>query len=301
MSARHRRAGSRIPSFRLRGSGGRYVTVSAWRHWATEAVQTKVGRGIAFVLGVGAFIWVTVLYTRQEVSGLFAGVVAVLALMLAGVAALGPMIKRWKVGDHEIETRDPTEVGQLTAELDKLRQEVSEDPDSVDPATIDLPGDDLWDGARYRLGERAIPWLLTDLDRDLAGCEGRIFLFDRTAQKLMPAFRPATAEHRPAFGWAIGQGVTGAAYERGVRVLATGGATHDDTFNLTDEMKRRYKDLTAVAAAPLVDRDLNTIGALSLSSKDPQTRLASRDAEWQHLELAVQVSVVLVDLLRATA
>jgi hypothetical protein len=292
-----RQGASSIPSFRIQGAS--HVTVSTWRHWAKEGIQTKVGRWMAFALGVATFIWVTVLYSRGQVYGGFAGVVAPLGLMLAGVAALGPMVKRWRIGEHEIETRDPTEAGQLTAELDRLRQEVSEDPDSVDPATIDLPGDDLWDGARYRLGERAIPWLLTNLGGDLAGCEGRIFLFDRTAQKLMPAFRPATA-HRPAFGWAIGQGVTGAAYERGVRVLATGEATHDDTFNLTDEMKRRYSDLTAVAAAPLVDRNLNVIGALSLSSKDPQTRLISRDAEWQHFDLAVQVSVALVDLLRAT-
>lgn len=263
-----------------------------WHRGVSEAVREQPGRVVALFAGLGALggaAWL-------ERPAVVLETLAIGGVLLTGAAALMPHIKRIWLPGGGIDMRDPAEVGQMSAALQQLRQR---DPATVDLGQVDLPGDDLWDGARYRLGEITIASLLADLEGDLAGCEARIFLFDETEQRLMPAYRPASAD-RPPFGWLVGQGVTGAAYRDGVRVVATGESTHDDTFELTPEMKERFADLTAVASVPLVDREWRIIGALSLSTTKTDTRLAFDDAEWQHFALAAQVSVALVDLLRVT-
>lgn len=218
----------------------------------------------------------------------------VLGVVLVVVGALLPYIEEVAGGTLRVRTRN-SDVGKLGQEVEEIRKT------KPDPESVDLAGEDHWDGARYRLGERALEWLLIDLAGHLEGCEARVFLYDADERKLMPAWRPPTATSHSSLGWEVGQGVTGRAYQKRQYISAKWQRTHDDTFGLTAEMKARYAKLTAVAAVPLFDPDGKVIGTLSLSSEATNTKLITDLGYSEHLALAEQVAVVLVDLLRVTA
>jgi len=183
----------------------------------------------------------------------------------------------------------------------QLSQEIAQARETkADPESIDLAGRDAWDGARYRLGERALECLLSELHDQLYGCEARIFPFDAVEQKLVPAFRPAGATGDPV-AWAPGVGVTGKAFKEQRYVYAEGERTHDGTYGLTPELQQRFAGLTAVAAVPLLDRQDKILGVLSLSTRSPAPKLTTEHGYAQHVALGQQVSVTLVDLLRVTA
>lgn len=256
-----------------------------------RGVAANVGRIGVVLLGVGFLVWAavdddldTVVTTLLMLCG-FAAVV--LGLLLPGLAVL-------RVGTFEVRTRDSNNVGQLAQGVEQIRRE------KPDPEKVDLPGDDLWDGARYRLGEKTLELLLSNLEGQLKDCEARVFLFDADEQRLMPAYRPESATGEP-LGFELGQGVTGRSYQTKRYATAKWQRTHDDTYNLTDEMKERFKGLTAVAAVPLFDREGSVIGTLSLSSTSPATKLTTDLGYNEHLALAEQVAVILIDLLRITA
>ncbi len=217
-------------------------------------------------------------------------------LFLTGVSMLLPSIKRLNMLGNELETweTDPDQDGsRLADELEALRARKLESADEVDPASVDLPGDDLVVGARYKLAERSIELLLTHLEGPLAGCEARLFVFDSSLRKLTPMFRPERPE-RP-INWAPGQGVVGVAFDVEDYELAQGAATHDDTYGLTPEMQLRFTGLTAVAASPIHVAG-RVVGVLALSTADEGPALATEEGYWAHQLLAELVSVALGDL-----
>jgi hypothetical protein len=242
------------------------------------------------VLGVGLLGWAVVGDQPAAVDGVF----VVLGPVLVVLGCFAERIDEVSGGGFRLRFRS-SDVGKLGHEVELARQE------QPDPAVLDLPGEDSWDGARYRLGERAIEWLLTQLHGQLYGCEARVFLYDDDVKRLMPAFRPSTARGDAALGWEVGQGVTGVAFLEKRYAFAEGKRTHDGSYGLTETQQARYSDLTAVAAVPLYDRAGGVIGTLSLSSRSPGTKLTSEHGYSEHVALAMQVSVTLIDLLRVTA
>jgi hypothetical protein len=251
-------------------------------------VERHPGRTALLVVGV-LVIWLGVAIDNGTKSQtlLIGGLIFVL------IATVGSAIRRIGSAILNIEFGE-SDVGELGSAVEQMREE------RPDPAGIDLPGRDEWDGAAFRLGEQAIDYLLTNLSGSLVDCEARLYLYDKTSQRLMPAFTPSTAQDSSRKGWKVGQGVTGLAYEKGKYVYAWGDTAHDDTYGLTPEMQQRYEKLTAVAAAPLTDRSGKMIGILSLSSTVDGTALASEPGYKEHLALAQKVAVALVDLLHVT-
>ena len=258
-----------------------------------QVMARHSGRVMAVAIGVGMLAggaFLAFLERGEPATSLL----LVCGFVLSGVGCLAPYIERIRgPGGTEVVTREPPG-GQLAQEIAQARET------NADPESIDLAGRDSWEGARYRLGERSLECLLTELHDHLYGCEARIFLFDAVEQKLVPAYRPPDAQE-PAVAWAPGVGVTGVAFEEQRYVFAEGESTHDGTFGLTPEFQRRFAELAAVAAVPLFDREDKILGTLSLSSKSPASKLTTEHGYAQHVALAQQVSVALVDLLRVTA
>jgi hypothetical protein len=264
--------------------------VGGFKAAVTTPFKTQLGRVGATVLGVSMIVYgaVTVFHLPDAIPGaMIAG-----GTILAAAGLLAPYVTRISVPGAAVETREPRSAGEeLAMEVEQLREKPP-----PDPAAVDLVGDDSWDGARYRLGERAIDCLLTNLQGDLAGCEARIFLFDAVEQKLMPAFRPEGSVD-PAIGWLPGVGVTGVAYQDRRYAFATGDKVHDGTFGLSAEDQERFSELTAVAAVPLQDRTGYVFGTLSLSSTATDNTLTTEGGYEEHVALAEQISVALVDLI----
>lgn len=262
----------------------------AWSPWLRSTVQRQPGRALAFMLGVALLAVTLALHVANELNVWLTGLFGSGGLLLVGIATLP--IKRFRLpGGGEVETHDQGHPNFSDA-VDQIRKER--------PAaeTVDLPGDDLSIGVRYLLGERIIEHLLSDLQGPLAGCEARIFIFDSITQLLITAYRPSDAGPSKPGGWHPGQGVTGAAYSRQEYVVATGAATHDDTWELDEEQQERYRDLTAVAATPIWASAFESVlGVLSLSSKQPDTQLATDEGFFAHVALAEQVAVAMEDLL----
>jgi hypothetical protein len=98
-------------------------------------------------------------------------------------------------------------------------------------------------------------------------------------------------------GWAIGQGVTGEAWRRGAYVLATGSECSDETYHLNAGQQERYRELVAVAAAPVMNASGKVVAVLAGSSHDPETLLGSPEAFDAHIALAAAMARILVDLL----
>jgi hypothetical protein len=256
-----------------------------------RALEQHAGRVVAVAVGVG-MLGGGALLGFVERSPAVAVPLVLGGLVLCALGCLVPYIKRIKAGSVEAEIRDPPGL-QLAQEVAQARET------HADPESIDLAGRDSWEGARYRLGERALECLLTELHDQLYGCEARIFLFDAVERKLVPAFRPPGATGDPV-AWAPGVGVVGKAFQEQSYVYALGESTHDGTYGLAPELHERFADLTAVAAVPLWDREGKILGVLSLSTKSPAPRLTTQHGTAQHVALAQQVSVTLVDLIRVT-
>jgi GAF domain-containing protein len=123
----------------------------------------------------------------------------------------------------------------------------------------------------------------------------RVFLYDESADRLLPVFQPDTSIDSQ--GWAIGTGATGTAYESGEYVVAEGASVTDATHSLTPEQQERYRHLTAVASAPIFNAAGRVIGVLTVSSTRPDHELGSADAEQAITLGALLLSRVLIDLL----
>ena len=71
-----------------------------------------------------------------------------------------------------------------------------------------------------------------------------------------------------------------------------------DTFGLTDEQMRRYRDVTVVASVPVTNAAGRLIGVVSGSSTSDTSALATSDGLEAQIFLAQAAARVLVDLLK---
>lgn len=159
--------------------------------------------------------------------------------------------------------------------------------------------DELVGAARERRAKQkqlAARRLLTlHLTKDIGLPEGHkfhLYMPDEANQELVAVFAP---EPRPP-SWKFGQGVTGEAWRRQAYVHARGTQTHDETFHLTEEQKRRHADLGVVAALPVLDDRGNPIAILTGSSPIDDGHLVSADGYDRHQELAQIAGRVLMDV-----
>ncbi len=151
--------------------------------------------------------------------------------------------------------------------------------------------------ARHLVASAAVDTLLHPQDGPLADCEFRLFRYMEDRGRLLPVLDPERDPHLSE-GWAPGQGATGAAWDRAEYVRAEGGVCSDATYGLTASQRERYKNLAAVAAAPVLNAAGEVIAVLSASTENPESGLATEEGQEAHLALAGAMGRVLVDLLR---
>lgn len=150
--------------------------------------------------------------------------------------------------------------------------------------------------ARHLVASAAVDQLLHPADGPLRGCTFRLYRWFEERGRLLPVLDP---ERDPlaADGWAPGQGVSGQAWQRGEYVAVEGAACSDGTYGLTLAQQERYRDVVAVAAAPVFNAAGTVIAVLSASSTDPATGLVTPEGREVHLGLAMAAARILVDLL----
>jgi hypothetical protein len=126
--------------------------------------------------------------------------------------------------------------------------------------------------------------------------EFRLFLMDKAAGRLLPAFESEGIDDAPE-GWAPNQGATGLAWSANTRVLVKGAAVSDETHGLSATQQERYERLRVVGAMPVRTARDRVIGVLSVSSHDDDGFLELPEAILAHLELAQVIARILIDIL----
>jgi hypothetical protein len=155
--------------------------------------------------------------------------------------------------------------------------------------------DEIVSATRLVVASELLERMLAPDDGPLAGALFHLYLFDEERDLLLPAF-----EGRPSFrrGWRVGRGAVGEAWASGQYVLARGPEVSDDTFGLTPDQQRRYRELAVVAAMPVTNARGEVMAVLAGSSPDPGSPLGSAESFDAQLLMAQEVARVLVDLLQ---
>jgi hypothetical protein len=163
------------------------------------------------------------------------------------------------------------------------------------PVTEMAPNDDD-EVTSLLLADRVLDALFGVTVEPLEDCTFQLYLYDPYADLLLPIVRPG--HPGPSPGFESGQGAVGEAWATGEYVVATGPAASDDTFNLSAEQQRRYRDVTVAAAVPVTNAAGRIIGVVSGFSTDEDSALASYDGYAMHVFLAEAAARVLIDLLK---
>jgi hypothetical protein len=132
-----------------------------------------------------------------------------------------------------------------------------------------------------------------------ADFEFRAFLPNRARDRLIAEFEsPGSA---PSDGWEAGKGAVGSAFSSASLVRVEGSAVWDGTYGLTAEQQQKYRNLTAVAAMPLLNARVVPVGVLAVSTTVPDASFVVSDASVEPLlELAQAIARVLIDIVRTS-
>lgn len=163
------------------------------------------------------------------------------------------------------------------------------------PSVEDIGADDTDDAALLYVAERMLELEVLRPGPPLADCRGQVWLFDPQRQLLYPILEPS---HVGLVEFAVGQGAVGRAWRDGGYVTAVGESVRDDTFDLNDEQQERYADLAAAAAIRVENEAGAPIAVLSMSTRDPASRLGEEEGVERLIFLRDVVARVLVDLLK---
>lgn len=155
--------------------------------------------------------------------------------------------------------------------------------------------DEVVSATRLVVASELLERMLAPDHGPLAGDLFHLYLYDEERTLLLPAF-----EGRPSFrrGWRVGRGAVGEAWVSGRYVLARGREVSDDTYGLTPDQQRRYRELEVVAAMPVTNAGGEVMAVLAGSSPDPDSALGSAEGFDAQLLMAQEVARVLVDLLQ---
>lgn len=260
---------------------------SRWRLLRTvvDWLLRDVGRLYAGLFGGGlAIAGLTLSSNRNTV----ANTALVVGGMLVALGSLVPWFRhaRWKHGSVEFE--DP-QIQRRRAEAAVTVSEGQRTPGGR------LRASNFLDGTRIYAATQA----LTALFRDAPGfdkCSFRLFMYDDAKSRLV-AVLSVPGQPEPSREWRIGEGATGVAYKEAEYVLAAGEATHDVTFNLDEDARAYYSDITEVAAAPVLNASGSIIAVLSVSHAEQETILNTSDGRRVHERAAGACARILVDLL----
>lgn len=156
--------------------------------------------------------------------------------------------------------------------------------------------EEVVDVHRVALANDIVSFLTLPAHGPLLGCAFQLYLFDVDEQMLLPVLEPGHAGPSP--GFRVDEGVAGKAWETGEFAIATGAATHDESFSLAADKQTRYSDLAVVAAVPVTNASASAIAVLSASSPDPVSGLATQEGFEALVALAERIARVLIDLLK---
>ena len=210
---------------------------------------------------------------------------------------MAPWLRSLKWPGGSVELENPAiQAAKVYEQKAKVAMEVSDEQDRDD---VSVGQGETLDATRYLVATLAAEEILEEAGRAYQGfgdCEFRFFMFDDDEEKLFAVLRPDQPDAGQR-GWRRSEGVTGRAYDSGEYQIATGGATHDGTYNLDEDRQQRYANLTEVAAMPVQNALGVTIGVLSVSHATDRTILATVESRRAHSAAADALARVVIDLL----
>jgi hypothetical protein len=222
-----------------------------------------------------------------------------LALALGGGAllALGCLrVRRIKLPLAELEAEHPEETAryaEIVTEPGPDTRGAARRTGRAIATTVEVR--DLIGASRYLAAERSLKHLLTPLDGPLANAEMHLYTYDGKADLLLPVFEPTDDESE---GWRPSIGCVGKAWSDGELVVAKGSEASDATFGLDEARQHRYRELTAVAATPVMNRDGEIIAVLAASTDQHDEAISGEEGQTELLALAEAVARILIDLLK---
>lgn len=262
-------------------------------------LRARIGLG---AVGLGALVasWVAAGEVENYAIGLggFGGFCIVLALIL-------PWLKKGKGGplefEFDVEAERDAAAKAADAALPPAEVEREIGSDAEEPPTPSPEDADVIGTLNYIAGSMALQaifdWTTVE-GEPLHGCSMRLYLLDEEEEPPLLKAVLAPKEVEMATAWKVGQGATGAAFETGDYVLAVGSAVSDSTYGLSPAQQERFRQLAAVAAAPVFNAAGEKIGVVTVSTASLDHDLDSEEARRDHTLAALLVSRVLVELLQ---
>jgi len=244
--------------------------------WVTRNGRTVVLAGIGLVLLVASLF-------QGAGRDVFAVGLLVFGTSLVVLGVVLPRLQNAEVG--------PATGLKLSLSAEREASTRLAEQDQVEP----VAADEVVSATRLVVAAELLDRMLAPEHGPLAGALFHLYLFDEERDLLLPAF-----EGRPSFSraWRVGRGAVGEAWVSGQYVLAVGPEVSDDTYGLTTEQQRRYRELAVVAAMPVTNARGEVMAVLAGSSTEPGSALRSTEGFDAHLLMAQEVARVLVDLLQ---
>lgn len=259
--------------------------------WYTR-LRAEVGRhaGSFTLVAIGGSSIVAAVVIRNDPFVAVALVGTGSALVALGASL--PDVEEVSGGKKGFTLKRRVPTAQLAAGADPEEEE-EEHPALAAPAEP-FETDPEVTSARVALAGGSLRSLLNPSRGPLAGATLHLYLYDAGDNRLraLGVAGPPGEE-----GWEPGKGATGAAYELGEYVLATGEAVRDSTYGLTPDQQQRAADLAAVAAMPVFNAAGEVIAVLTASSTGPDISLDAPEAFDEMVAKANIIARVLIDVL----
>ncbi|MCY4258450.1 MAG: hypothetical protein OXE04_09270 [bacterium] len=258
-----------------------------WLLFVEAQVQHNAGRVFAALVGSGMIVAACLIASNL---GSATHTMIVGGATLVGLGTLTPWLRRVGWGKASAVFEDPE------LQRARLSMEISEEQSQN---RLSIKPQESVDATRYFAATLAFQAIIADAQKaqpSFSACQLRFFMYDKRQDRLFAVLRPGQPDASQR-GWRLREGVTGMAYATGEFQIATGAATHDGTYSLDEDHKRRYAHLTEVASMPVMNTKGVVIGALS-ASHDTNKNILGTDG-WcrAHQVAADAIARVVVDLL----
>lgn len=144
--------------------------------------------------------------------------------------------------------------------------------------------------------DRRISERLSGFEANLPGHFIQVFAPNLQLSRLVPIYDP---DHEgPEEGWSIEvttpQAITGSAWVGREYLRGIGDELRQSKLRLTADQLKRYEDLTAVAAAPILEGD-RRVGVLTVSSKSEDQQIGAPWFRERHEEAARSLTPIIGD------
>jgi hypothetical protein len=261
------------------------------RPWLSALVVEHPARCFMLIVGTPLLTTVTIEWVhRSTIGGWTTYLLTGGSLTLIFVACGAGFIEEFavsKAGAH-MKTRH---TAKETIDSTSVSADVSEQLESGE--TPDVGADEFDNAIRFFAADLALRPILAPDSGALSGCKLHVYLPDKDSDSLKALLEP---EHGEA--WVPGVGVTGLAWKTETFQLALGTECYDDTYGLDSATQERHKDLSEVAAMPVLDDEGLIMGVLSASNHLPEPKLATDAGRGELVIYAYAVARILIDLLK---